>query len=167
VSSSLSLRRPAVALCLALALGGCSLFVPPKQIRGNRVSPSELSQLVPGTTTEAGAREVLGSPTAHDTFDPNNWYYITEMTRPVIGGTHAVLDQDVVVLSFDTHGVLEKIHRINRRDALAAPIVARTTPSPGSSASFLQQLLGNIGSVGPGVGAGSGGGSGTSIGGAP
>jgi hypothetical protein len=50
-------------------------------------------------------------------------------------------------------------------------VIARTTPSPGTEASFLQQLLGNIGRFNPaGVGSaggGGGGGGGGSAGGAP
>ena len=126
------------------------MFIPPAEVRGNRVEPAELSRLVPGTTTEAAARELLGSPTARGTFDPNNWYYITETTRPVIGGTQGVLDQGVVVLRFDPRGVLRHVDRIGRSAALSAPIVGHTTPSPGSSAGFFQQLIGNIGHVGPG-----------------
>lgn len=152
MSSSLPRPRLAVALACALMLGGCSLFIPPAQIRGNRVDPEELSQLKPGTTTEAAARAVLGSPTAQGTFDPNQWYYITETTRQVIGGTHTVLDQGVVVLSFNQAGVLSHIDNIGRTAALSAPIVATTTPSPGTSAGFFQQLIGNIGRVGPNLG---------------
>lgn len=143
-------------LCCALALSGCSLLVPPKEVRGNRVAADEFSKLVPGTTTEDAARQLLGSPTAHGTFDPNHWYDITETTRPVIGGTRSVLDQGVVVLSFNGQGVLDHVQRIDRKAALPAPIVGRTTPSPGGNASFFQQLIGNIGRVGPSAGPGAG-----------
>ena len=148
VSHQIFRRLPAV-LAGALALGGCSLFVPPPRVRGNQVGPNELHHLAPGTTTEAQARALLGSPTAHGTFDPNHWYYITETTRPVIGGTQHVATQGVVVLSFDRQGVLRTVDRIGPKAALPAPIVARTTPSPGGQAGFLQQLIGNIGGVNP------------------
>ena len=149
MTSLLSRHHLAAVFACALALGGCSVFLPPAAVRGNRVDPEELSRLVPGTTTEATARGLLGSPTAHGTFDPNQWDDITETTRQVIGGTQGVLDQGVVVLHFDPQGVLQHVDRISRTAALSAPIVGRTTPSPGSSAGFFQQLIGNIGRVGP------------------
>ncbi|MGH7041398.1 MAG: outer membrane protein assembly factor BamE [Acetobacteraceae bacterium] len=152
VPSPLSRHRTATVLAGALALCGCSLFQPPVAVRGNHVDPAELSRLVPGTTTEAAARGLLGSPTARGTFDPNRWYYIAETTRQVIGGTQGVLDQGVVVLNFNSQGVLQHVDRISRTAALSAPIVGRTTPTPGGSAGFFQQLIGNIGSVGPNVG---------------
>ena len=39
------------------------------------------------------------------------------------------------------------------QDALPVSVVSRTTPSPGTEASFLQQLLGNIGRFNPAGGA--------------
>jgi len=41
--------------------------------------------------------------------------------------------------------VLQDVKRLNQEDALPVTVVARTTPSPGTEASFLQQLFGNIG----------------------
>ncbi len=135
----------------ALLLAACSLFIPPTVVRGNKVDADELKQLVPGKTTEADATSVLGSPTAKGSFDPNSWFYISEMTRPVIGGTQGVEQQAVIMLTFDSQGVLQHVETLNQRDALSVPIVSRTTPSPGTEASFLQQLLGNVGRFSPGA----------------
>ncbi|MBV8457254.1 MAG: outer membrane protein assembly factor BamE, partial [Acetobacteraceae bacterium] len=63
---------------------------PPPAVRGNKVTPDELGQLVAGKTTQAQATDILASPTAKGTFDPNNRYYISETTRPVIAGTQGV-----------------------------------------------------------------------------
>lgn len=150
--SLIALRQVTSAglLGLTILLGGCSLFVPPATVRGNRIDADELKQLVPGTTTQADATSLLGSPTAKGSFDPNSWYYISELTRPVIGGTQGVDQQGVVVLSFNAQGVLEHVQTLNQHDSLSVPIVARTTPSPGTESSFLQQLLGNVGRFNPG-----------------
>jgi outer membrane protein assembly factor BamE (lipoprotein component of BamABCDE complex) len=135
---------------LALLLTGCSLFLPPMTVRGNRIDSDELKQLVPGTTTQADATSLLGSPTAKGSFDPNSWFYISELTRPVIGGTQNVVQQAVVVLNFNSQGVLEHVDTLNKRDSMPVTMVARTTPSPGTEATFLQQLLGNVGRFNPG-----------------
>jgi hypothetical protein len=37
------------------------------------------------------------------------------------------------------------LKQVNQDEAVPVSIVARSTPSPGTEASFLQQLLGNIG----------------------
>jgi outer membrane protein assembly factor BamE (lipoprotein component of BamABCDE complex) len=51
----------------------------------------------------------------------------------------------VTVLSFNDQGVLQDVKQLNKDDAIPVSVVARTTPSPGTEASFLQQLFGNIG----------------------
>src|SRR6185437_12339456 len=94
--------RPRVLpLLCVLLLGGCSMVLRPPEVRGNKVSQEELSRIVPGTTTQADASSILGSPTAKGTFNQNDWYYISEITRPVVAGTNSVLSQQVVVLSFN------------------------------------------------------------------
>jgi outer membrane protein assembly factor BamE (lipoprotein component of BamABCDE complex) len=133
----------AFALCLSLT--DCSWILPPPQTRGNKVEQDQLKQLVPGTSTRADVTALIGSPTDKATFDDNTWLYITEVTRPRIGRTLGVLDQSVVVLTFNDRGVLSGIKTITNGDAVAVDVASRTTPSPGTEASFLQQLFGNIG----------------------
>jgi len=134
-----------LVLSAALALAGCSFFEAPAQVRGNRVGPDALKELVPGTSTRADVTSLLGSPTTRATFDDNKWVYIGEVTRPEIGRTQGVLQQQVIVLTFDQAGVLREVQQLTQKDSKPVDVVARATPSPGSSASFMQQLLGNVG----------------------
>lgn len=154
------MRSPIFALCSALlafgTLPACSIVEAPKQLRGNRVDAESLKDLVPGTSTRADVQALLGSPSAKATFDDNTWLYVSETTRPRVGRTPGVLDQEVVALNFDQSGTLRGIKRLDQKDGKAVAVVSRATPSPGSEASFMQQLLGNVGrfSTGglPGVG---------------
>ena len=136
--------RP-VALAACLLLSGCGWLLPAPQVRGNRVDAEQVKELTPGTSTRADVTALIGSPTAHATFDDNTWIYIGEMTQPRIGSTQRVLSQDVVVLTFNDRGVLQDVKTRTKEDALPVTVVDRTTPSPGTEASFLQQLFGNIG----------------------
>ena len=155
---------------LTAALGGCGVpaFMSfPPQVRGNNVDADALKQLVPGTSTRADVTAAIGSPTAHASFDDNTWIYIGEITKPVIAGTQDVLRQQVYVVNFEPSGLLRSVEHRTIKDSQAVDVVSRTTPSPGSNASFMQQLLGNVGKFSPGGGStgGSGGGSGFSAGG--
>ncbi len=155
--SAQGLARHLPRLVLLAGLAGCSLpafMTFPPQTRGNKVDPELLGQLTPGTSTRADATSLLGSPTAHASFDDNTWIYIGETTKPVIGGTQSVSDQQVVVLTFDQGGVLRNIEKKTEADAEPVSIVSRTTPSPGNDTSVLQQLLGNVGRFSPGGAAG-------------
>jgi outer membrane protein assembly factor BamE (lipoprotein component of BamABCDE complex) len=151
-------RRTALPLLLALLLTACSVVEAPRQLRGNRVDSDQLKELVPGTSTRADATSLLGSPTAKATFDDNTWIYIGETTRTRVARTPGILQQDVVVLSFDAGGVLRGVKKLNQDDGMDVAVVSRATPSPGSEASFMQQLLGNVGKFSTGgVPGGSGG----------
>ena len=160
--------RPAACLLLASLLGACSALQASPQVRGNRVDAAQLKDLVPGTSTRVDVTSLIGSPTAKAAFDDNTWIYISEVTQPRVGRIQGVKSQDVVEMTFDDGGVLRNISHMSQADAQPVTVVARTTPSPGSESSFMQQLLGNIGKFSgaglPGGAGGSGGGNGLSLG---
>jgi outer membrane protein assembly factor BamE (lipoprotein component of BamABCDE complex) len=136
----------------ATTLAGCTppgFISYPPQVRGNKVDARVLAQLVPGTSTRADVTALLGSPTMHATFDDNTWLYIGEVTKPQIGGTNEVLNQQVVVLTFDQQGVLRDIANKSQQDSVPVEVVSRTTPAPGKELSFWQQLIGNVGKFTP------------------
>ncbi len=147
------LRRLGLLAATLFPLAGCGgqFWSFPEQVRGNRVDEEQIAQLVVGTSTRQDATALIGSPTAKAAFDDNTWIYASEITRPVIAGTNGVQDQLVYVLSFDPKGVLTGIEKRTQSDSLPVNVVERTTPSPGTEASVLQQLLGNIGRYNPGA----------------
>ena len=146
------------AVSLLLVLSACSVIGPQRTVRGNRIDDDQLKELTVGTSTRADAAALLGTPTTRATFDDNTWIYIHEVTEPRIGRTPGVLEQDVVVLGFDNGGVLRQVKRLNQDDSQPVQVVSRTTPSPGGEATFMQQLIGNIGKFNPtgGMSSGSG-----------
>jgi outer membrane protein assembly factor BamE (lipoprotein component of BamABCDE complex) len=161
-------RRLLLLCCLllpAVPLTSCSWLLPPPVLRGNKVDAEHLKELVPGTSTKADVTALIGSPTARATFDDNTWLYISEVTQQRPGQVLGEIGQNVVVVAFDDKGVLQKIGTRDMADSLPVSVVARTTPSPGTEASFMQQLLGNIGRFSPAGVVPSGGGG--SAGGAP
>ena len=138
-----------IALLTCTTLGGCVYLQPNRQTRGNLVDEVEYAQLVPGTSTRADVTSLIGSPTAHSTFDDNTWFYIGERTEPTIGGFPRVDRQQVLVLDFDANGTLRTLRRATGKDAVRVAMDGRVTPSPGSEASILQQVIGNVGRYNP------------------
>ena len=159
------LRRLLLTSCLLLS--SCAWLMPAPTLRGNKIDPEAMKELTPGTSTKSDVSAIIGSPTARDSFDDNTWLYISELTQPRIGRTLGELKQNVVVLNFNDQGVLSGVKTYDKDDSLPVSVIARTTASPGTEASFMQQLLGNIGRFNP-AGAGPGGASGGgTAGGAP
>ena len=141
-----------VLFLAATLLAGCSWLEQPPQTRGNAIDPVVLQDLVVGTSTRADVTSLVGSPTAKATFDDNTWIYISEVTQPRIARVQGVNSQTVVVMNFDQRGVLQGIKSLDKGDSQPVTVVSRATPSPGSEASFLQQLFGNVGKFTPGAG---------------
>jgi outer membrane protein assembly factor BamE (lipoprotein component of BamABCDE complex) len=165
------IRALLLILPLLLGLTGCGVvhvFDPTARQRGSRVDPDALKELIPGTSSRADVQALIGSPTAKATFDDNTWIYISQITTTRIGRTPGVRSQNVVILTFDQNGTLRSIARRDKADAAPIAMAAGATPSPGSEASFLQQLFGNVGKFTPAglPGSGAGGfGSGNAAGG--
>ncbi len=151
-----------LAGCSSLPTPSLDFLSHPPQVRGNRVDAERLAELVPGVSTRADVTAVLGSPSARATFDDTTWIYISAITRPRIGSTQAVLEQQVVTVSFDSKGTMQGVTTRTGADSRPVDFVSRTTPAPGTDAGFFQQLFGNIGRFGPGGGAGAGSGTGSS-----
>ncbi len=138
-----------------LAVSACSAVETPHQLRGNHVDADLIKELVPGTSTRSDATSLLGSPTTKGAFDDNTWIYISETTRTRVGRLPGITAQDVTMLTFDQGGVLRDVKHLNQDDGRDVSVVGRATPSPGSEASFLQQLLGNVGKFSTGGAPGS------------
>jgi outer membrane protein assembly factor BamE (lipoprotein component of BamABCDE complex) len=152
---------------VAVIVGGCSFFQAPEVTHGNRVDPDVLKELTPGTSTRTDVVALIGSPTTKATFDDKVWVYIGQRTRTRIFRTIGVVDQDVVLLTFDDQGTLRDIRTLTTEDGKDVAMASGSTPSPGSEATFMQQLLGNVGRFSGGQlpgssssGAGTGGGTG-------
>jgi outer membrane protein assembly factor BamE (lipoprotein component of BamABCDE complex) len=130
---------------------GASLFAAPTQIRGNIVEQEDLGQVVVGVSSRSDVQALLGSPSATGTFDEREWYYIGGVTRQRPGRQLALDDQQVVAIRFDDRGTVQDIRRLGAEDGRPVQMVERITPSPGNERTFLQQLFGNIGRLGPGL----------------
>ena len=158
---ALRLVKTLLLACLLPGLGGCGIvhiFDPTHQRRGALIDPEQMKDLVPGTSTRADVTTVLGTPTARATFDDNTWIYVTQITSTRIGRTPGVTMQKVLVLKFDAAGTLRGMRQLDKEDSKQIAMAPGATPSPGSEASFMQQLLGNVGRFTPAGLPGGGGG---------
>lgn len=154
VNARAARRRPsagAAALTLLLLLPACRIFEAPEIQRGNRVTEDQLREITPGVQTKADVQSLLGSPTQTSTFGDNEWYYISSKTRQRPGRELLVSDQQVVVVEFDTRGVVREVRTVTEADGKRVDMVSRETPVPGNERTLLQALFGNIGRFGPGA----------------
>jgi outer membrane protein assembly factor BamE (lipoprotein component of BamABCDE complex) len=139
--------------CLLLAapilLTACSAVRSPRDVRGNRLAPEVVAEIVPGVQTRRDVAALLGSPSVPAAFDDITWYYVGGMTRQRIGQVQSLDEQQVIAVRFNTAGTVEKVERLTLADAGNVQPVSRITPTPGTETSLLQQLFGNIGKFNP------------------
>lgn len=142
--------RGSAAVALAVALAGCSSIT---NHRGYIVDETLYAAIQPGLDNQQSVRGTLGQPTMVSQFGEPVWYYISSRTeqspfrQPKIR-QHSVLevhfDEAGNVVSTDRSGI-EQVARISPDD--------NVTPTLGRERGFLEDLFGNIGTVGaPGAG---------------
>ena len=113
--------------------------------RGNLPDPDMLANVEVGHINKQGVQDLLGTPSSIGLFDGETWYYISERTEKVAFLTPTVLDRKVIVLKFDTGGVLRDMTTRGLEDSREVAIVDRKTPTAGQEMGFFKQLFGNIG----------------------
>ncbi len=143
------LHRTLALTILAASLSGCAVFGDAPHYRGIAVSPHDLSELTPGTSSQADVAALLGPPTFQEMFQDQNWVYVSQITKMRIGETEGVKQQHVVVLTFDSNGILKTVSQKDQADGVAVAMDSAQTPVPGGKAGFIQQLVGGVGSYNP------------------
>lgn len=146
---SLRVFLPLAVLLLSQGCAALHVFAPTASRRGQMADPEAVNELIPGTSTRADVTSLLGTPTARAAFDDNTWLYIGQVTATRIGRTPGINEQRVLVLKFDQGGTLRDVKTVQKSDARDVAMAAGETPSPGSEANFMQQLLGNVGRFTP------------------
>ena len=141
MTGSTSVKLFALGL-VALTASACS---PITAVHGNLVEPDRLASVHEGVSRQAEVADLLGSPTAKGTFDPNIWYYIGQRTEKIAFLAPQAVERKVVVVRFDATGVVRKIEELDLESGQDIDIVSRATPTAGKDMTFMEQMLSNVG----------------------
>ncbi len=138
---TLPLLLTSVILISATSLGACT---PTKNNHGNLVEDFRMAELTPGISTRTNVLKSLGSPTTIAPFDENTWYYIGQKMEKKGIFDPEVVNEKVVVVSFNDEGIMQTMNEITK-DRVDLPKVRRKTPTSGNDVTIMEQLLGNVG----------------------
>jgi outer membrane protein assembly factor BamE (lipoprotein component of BamABCDE complex) len=128
----------AVALALALPLGGC--FSETYQ-KGYVVPEGALEQIPIGASQEQ-VLILMGTPSTVATVSGEVFYYISQRSeRKVAFMPQSVVDQRVVAVYFDKNRRVERLANYGMRDGKIFDYVSRTTPSGGEEINYLGSLF--------------------------
>ena len=141
--------RRASALALAGTLlasslvGACSPTTSYEGFQAVEANPKDVKVGVDDKTT---VMDRLGSPSTVAAFDPNTWYYITQISDQVAFHMPTVRRRDVTAIAFNkTDDKVADVRSYTLKDGKVIPFNKRSTPTRGREMSVLEQLLGNIG----------------------
>lgn len=150
-------NRLPILLLAATALGtaGCAQ----KQIQNNQgyIADEELANSVqPGVDNKESVEKALGRPTLASKWDDNVWYYISRNTRQLAFARPVPASQRVLIVRFAADGSVAAVERRGLEQVADITPNADKTPTLGREATLLEDLFGNIGTVGAAPGGGGG-----------
>lgn len=144
-SRRLKIGLTAILLCVGFADCGGRV-----NTHGDKLEPGRLDEVVLGQHTQDDVLAILGSPSSTSPFDGQSWYYISNRTETLAFFAPEVTEQQVVVVIFDTTGIVTKIETLGLDDKREVEVVDRETPTTGNDISILDEFIGNIGRFGDG-----------------
>lgn len=148
------LRAATVLGAIALATGCSSI----SNHRGYLMEQVLVASVEPGLDNRESVRGTLGEPTLTSQFGEPVWYYVSSTTEQGPFTTPDIAGHSVLAVHFDEAGnvastELSGMERLARIDP-----ESDKTPTLGRESGLLEDLFGNIGTVGaPGMGGGAGG----------
>jgi outer membrane protein assembly factor BamE (lipoprotein component of BamABCDE complex) len=131
------------ALACAAAVGACAPITSYQGFQAVEAKPAEVQV---GVDTMNTVRQRLGSPSLVSTFEPNVWFYMTQVADQVSFMRPQVRRRDIVAIEFDksTQQVADVAH-FTLKDGRIVDYSGRETPTRGRQLSVLEQLLGTVG----------------------
>lgn len=137
-------------LAAGLFASGCSSIT---NHRGYITDETLVASVQPGIDNQTSVRGVLGQPTYTSTFGEPVWYYISSTTAQAPFTTARISDHQVLAIRFDAAGNVVSAERTGLDQVARISPDGDETPTLGRERGFLEDLFGNIGTVGaPGAG---------------
>ena len=140
----LGLIKVSTIAVAAIAATGCANN---RVHKGAVIDRQMVSTIQPGVDNKDSVRKLLGGPTFTGEFTPNDWYYLSRDTNQLGFQSPHVTNQLVMLVRFDKGGNVASVQRTGKDLILNVHPTHRSTPTLGRKKSFLDELLGNIGSV--------------------
>ena len=148
------LRRVAIGAVVLAALGGCSSI---KDHRGYLIDQALADSVQPGIDNKLSVEKTLGRPTFASQFGEPTWYYVAIDTKQAAFTRPRTYQETVLKVHFDPSGSVTRIDKSGIDKIVRLDPDGHKTPTLGQHRGFLEDLFGNIGTVGTGMGGGNNG----------
>jgi outer membrane protein assembly factor BamE (lipoprotein component of BamABCDE complex) len=139
-------RAAAFVLASTVLVGACTPITSYQGFQAVEANPKDVKV---GVDSKSTVMDRLGSPSAVAAFDPNTWYYISQISDQMAFHRSNVRRREIVAIAFNKGD--DKVTAVNDytlKDGHVVPFNSRATPTRGRELSVIEQILGNIGQGG-------------------
>jgi len=145
-----SLRIISAVAALGL-VAGCS---PIENSRGYLVDQVLVASVQPGIDNRQSVESTLGRPTLTSQYGEPIWYYISSRTEQAPFTTPKIARHSVLAIKFDDAGNVLSAETSGMEQVVRIDPDGNETPTLGIERGLLEDLFGNIGTVGAPMGGG-------------
>lgn len=139
-------RVPPFLLGLAASAALVSACTPVTSFQGFQAIDAKPQDVQIGVDTRDSVRAKLGTPSVVSTFDPDVWYYISQVTENQSFYRQQLIRRDVVAISFNKGGeTVAKVDDLTLKDGRVIAFDGHITPTRGRELTIIEQLIGSIG----------------------
>jgi outer membrane protein assembly factor BamE (lipoprotein component of BamABCDE complex) len=141
------MARKSLIAVLALALAGAATAActPTIAYNGFQAREDKPQDVKVGEDSKSTVLARLGSPSTTATFEPNVWYYVSQMTNKVAYKNPKIQTREVVAITFGADEKVAKVDTYSLKNGYQIAYNGAETPTRGRELSVIEQLLGNIG----------------------
>jgi outer membrane protein assembly factor BamE (lipoprotein component of BamABCDE complex) len=145
-------RLPLLALAALLVVSsGCTRI---RDTQGYMADQELLASVQPGVDNKDSVNRALGRPTFLGQWNDNAWYYVSRNTRQFAFLKSAPSEQNILIVRFRPDGTVDSVERRGLEQVADIAPDGDKTPTLGRETGILEDLFGNIGTVGAAPGAG-------------
>jgi len=135
------LRRMSVILLAGVMIAGCEARIAP---HGHSVDSTELDQIIPGTTTYADLRGILGRPSFEGAFDSGKVYYLSEVMIEPPGGRKRISTRTLIVITLDESDFVSEIELRDESSGNTIAYLDEKSPTPGDNFGVTEQIFSTL-----------------------
>lgn len=136
------------AMALMALAGGCASI---KDHRGYLVDAALVDSVQAGVDNRTSVERTLGRPSFASQFGDPAWYYVATDTRQTPFGRPQPFQQTILRVRFDPAGNVVAVDKAGLEKHVKLSPSGKRTPTLGRDRGLIEDLFGNIGSVGSGA----------------
>lgn len=139
------LLAASVAISVTATLAGCTRD---RGYQGYIADRTLTAAIQPGVDNKQSVEATLGQPTFTGEFTPNEWYYVSRVTRQYGFAQPSPVEQTIVHVTFGADDVVAAVDTKGLEQVVRLSPDGDRTPTLGRDRSLFEDLFGNIGTVG-------------------